>query len=386
MGKDNAKKLRFIVQLSAVFALIIIIILYNLYINEILDQRILGITDLNPYGGWSALKEYMTDSNYEYEGINKSIGLTLAILAISIIGGRFLCGWLCPLGALQDLGAWLRIKLNLPILKTINKGHNPLFLKYPILLSLLIISIFGYGAVIAELSPWRALLNLPRLFSAILVPIFFASMIIPRFFCRYLCPLGAVQTLFSTLSPLTIKVSKSCIGCNRCLKNCPMGIKLSAKEDTISPECIRCMNCIDNCKITKDKSLTLQAGNRVIKTKTYALIMLSLFFSLWFILPKSSSEIGGNIPIANLKDGTYQGEAKGFAARIVTQVKIKDGQLAEINVISHHESKGWYEEVFMVVPREVIRKQKLQVDGISGATKTSKGLIKSIESALQKAK
>lgn len=165
-----------------------------------------------------------------------------------------------------------------------------------------------------------------------------------------------------------------------------MGIKLSAKEDTISPECIRCMNCIDNCKITKDKSLTLQAGNRVIKTKTYALIMLSLFFSLWFILPKSSSEIGGNIPIANLKDGTYQGEAKGFAARIVTQVKIKDGQLAEINVISHHESKGWYEEVFMVVPREVIRKQKLQVDGISGATKTSKGLIKSIESALQKAK
>ena len=386
MGNEKSKKLRFKVQLSVALALIIIIILYNLYINEMLKFKILGITDLNPYGGWSALREYVTDSNYEFEGISKSIALTLAILAISVLGGRFLCGWLCPLGALQDFGAWICIKLNLPRHKNINKGHNPLFIKYPMLLSLLIISILGFGAVIAELSPWRALLNLPRLFSAILVPIFFASMIIPRFFCRYLCPLGAAQTLFSPLSLLTIRINKSCAGCNRCLNNCPMGIKLSAKENTISPECIRCMNCIDNCKITKDKSLTLQAGNRVIKTKTYALIMLSLFFSLWFILPKSSSEIGGNIPIANLKDGTYQGEAKGFAARIVTQVKIKDGQLAEINVISHHESKGWYEEVFMVVPREVIRKQKLQVDGISGATKTSKGLIKSIESALQKAK
>lgn len=397
MKKNESKSLRHKVQLFLALALIIIIILYNLYINEILDFKILSIADLNPYGGWNALREYVTNSSYEFEGINKSIALTIAILAISVLGGRFFCGWLCPLGAIQDLGALLNSKIKVSKHVRINKkGYNPLFIKYPILLTLLFISILGHGAMIAELSPWRALLNLPRLFSAwsemkigfiILLLIFFASMVLHRFFCRYLCPLGAIQTLFGSLSLLTIKVNKNCIGCNGCIKDCPIGIKLSEKESTISPECIRCMNCIDNCKISKDRSLSLQAGNRKIQTKTYTYIMIALFFILWLGLPKlwTNSTIGSNISIASLKDGTYQGEAKGFAGKIITKIIVEDGKITEIEIIDHHESKGWYEEVFMVLPKEIIKKQRLQVDAISGATKTSKGLLKSVENAVKKA-
>jgi uncharacterized protein with FMN-binding domain len=39
----------------------------------------------------------------------------------------------------------------------------------------------------------------------------------------------------------------------------------------------------------------------------------------------------------------------------------------------------------MVLPREIIRTQRLQVDVVSGATKSSKGLIRSIENALKSA-
>ena len=114
--------------------------------------------------------------------------------------------------------------------------------------------------------------------------------------------------------------------------------------------------------------------------------MLVLLFTLWLGLPKvwTGNNFAGNFSTANLKDGIYQGEAKGFAARIISEVAIKNGEIIDIKILDHYESKGWYDEVFMVLPKEIVNKQNLQVDGISGATKTSKGLIRSIEDALKK--
>ena len=165
-----------------------------------------------------------------------------------------------------------------------------------------------------------------------------------------------------------------------------MNIRLSKKDDSVSPECIRCMNCVGRCAISNDKSLTLKANTKKMKTKSYAALMLSLFFIIWLGLPKlwTNSSLISNISVVNLKNGTYRGEAKGFAARIITEVKVENG-IKEISIIDHHESKGWYDEVFLKLPKEIIKKQNLEVDAISGATKTSKGLIRSIENALKKA-
>lgn len=397
MKKNESKSLRQRVQLFLALALIAIIILYNLYINEILNFKILSIADLNPYGGWNALREYVTDSSYEFEGINKSIALTIAILAIAVLGGRFFCGWLCPLGAIQDLGSWLSSKIKVSKhVKIDKKGYNPFFIKYPILLSLLLISILGYGAVIAELSPWRALLNLPRLFSAwaemkigfiILAFVFLASMFLPRFFCRYLCPLGAAQSLFSSLSLTSLKHSKTCPSCNKCLEECPVGLKFSKESDRISPECIRCLNCVEQCKITDESRVYLSLFNKKVTKISYFVLMLIIFAALWIGMPKLwvGNSYGNNILLGTLKDGTYQGEAKGFAGKIITKIIVEDGKITEIEIIDHHESKGWYDEVFMVIPKEIIRKQSLEVDAISGATKTSKGLINSLGNAVKKA-
>lgn len=426
MANNNDKKIRQKVQMVFALAFLATIILYNLYIKEILSFKVLGIADLNPYGAWSTLKDWVIDSNFEFDGINRSIALTVATLSICVLGGRFLCGWICPLGTFQDFGNF--IGGTMPFKKAVNTIRNsfgtsvmhnehsaasstkhrtkvnetfPHWAKvipfsFIVLITLLLLSILGFGAKIAELSPWRALLNLPRLFTAwseirigviILLLVFLLSIIIPRFFCRFLCPFGAIQTLFSSFSLCTIKKGEECTSCNACLKDCPMGIKPNVKEDSVSPECIRCMNCVDNCVISKDRSLALRVGNKKAQTKTYAFFMIAAFILIWLGLPKlrTAGAIGSNISTANLKDGVYRGEAKGFAARIVSEVKINNGNVIEINVIDHHESKGWYDEVFMVLPREIIKKQSLEVDAISGATKTSKGLIRSIESALKKA-
>lgn len=397
MKNNSIKYLRSIVQASIFLILILIIVLYNLYISKIINFKIIGIGDLNPYGGWSTLRESLTNSSYVFQGINKSMSLSIALLTMAIIGGRFFCGWICPLGAFQDFAAYLGSKVKIVKYKySHNKGFNPLLFKYIVLLILLMVSVLGYGALGAELSPWRALLNLPKLPSAwaeikigfiILAGVFLISMFISRFFCRYLCPLGAIQTLFSSLSTLSLKHSSNCTKCNICLNECPVGLKFTKESDIISPECIRCLNCVEKCKVSNESRVYLSLFNKKVSKISYILLMLILFVFLWIGLPKlwGESSYSSSIYLGNLKDGTYQGEAKGFAGKIITEVKIENRKIVEIKVIEHNESKGWYEEVYIALPKEIIKNQNPKVDGISGATKTSNGFIKSIENALKKA-
>jgi polyferredoxin len=316
---------------------------------------------------------------------------------MAILGGRFFCGWLCPLGAIQDIVAWFGGKIKTPKYKGLSiKGFNPLLLKYPVLLLILLTSIFGYGAMLAGLSPWRALQNFPKITSSwgemrlgfiILGGTLLASLFLSRFFCRYLCPLGAAQALLGSISFFSLKYNKSCDSCNSCMDRCPVGIKLSSTNDTISPECIRCLNCIGECKVYKGNRIQLKAANKNFSIITYATVMLVIFIVIWLGMPKlwDGNSYSGNILQEILTDGTYQGEAKGFAGEIITEISIKEGKITNIEVIEHQESKGWYEEAFMALTREIIEKQKLSIDGISGATKTSVGLIKSIERAIKKA-
>jgi len=362
MSKIKTRLLRTLVQASVFLVLIIIIAVYNLYIYEIINIKLLSIGDLNPYGGWNAIREFATDSSYVFEGISNSMALTIALITMGLIGGRYFCGWLCPLGALQDLSAWFGAKYKDPKYKDSGKNKfNPVIIKYPVLLSIILISILGYGAGIANLSPWRALLSLPKITSAwsemkigfiILSGIFLVSLFLSRFFCRYLCPLGAAQALFSSFSLLSMKHDKGCTGCNKCLIDCPVDIKLSSGNNTISPECIRCMNCIEACTTGNSNGIHLIFRNRNVSVKAYIILMLILLTVVWLGLPTfwNGSQGGGYIIPNTLKDGTYQGEAKGFAGKIITEVYVTEGKITDIKVIKHQESKGWYEEVFMILP------------------------------------
>ena len=396
MKDIGIKSLRRLVQAVVLLALFAVIFLYDLYTKEIVDFRLLGIGDLNPYGGWSNLHELATDSSYVFEGISRSMALTIALVLLSIMGGRFFCGWLCPLGNLQDFSSWLGRKIGVPRYKGLPSRYFELFfVKYPMLLGILLISIIGYGAVLAGVSPWRAMLSLPKAADLwgemkagflILAVILLASIFLSRAFCRYLCPLGAVQSLFSSLSPLALEQGKDCGRCNSCMKDCPVGIRLSAGTDTVSPECIRCMECV-SCRRDKAKGLGLRMRNREVPVIPYVVMMLALFIAIWLGLPQlwRVNTAAGGIVLGALKDGTYQGEAKGFAGKITTEVVVEAGRITGIEVISHQESKGWYEEVYTRLPKKIMEKQRLQADGISGATKTSRGLVKSIENALKKA-
>ena len=183
--------------------------------------------------------------------------LALALVVLSALAlGRIFCGWVCPIGTIQDALAGLMRRLVgrggvLP-LRLPKKVDRPLrYLKYLVLGWVLWASISAVVPPLAPFCPFRTLfeLNLGSLLS-LGVALTFAglSLIVERFWCRYLCPLGALLVLFNRLSPLRPRVNaERCVACGRCEAACPAGID-PVKDGTDHPECVRCYACVESCR------------------------------------------------------------------------------------------------------------------------------------------
>lgn len=181
--------------------------------------------------------------------------------------GRFVCGWLCPFGLVQDLlhkVPWFRKRKKLPF-------HNVLkYLKYVVLLALVLVgSLFlftGFAKIPAFckfLCPSGMLFGAIQLVSmngdlqaqigglffwklGILLGIVVLSMKVYRPFCQYLCPLGAIYGWFNCFSLVQVKwEQEKCTSCMACKRACP--VDLSPEEISVSSECIRCGKCVDAC-------------------------------------------------------------------------------------------------------------------------------------------
>lgn len=96
---------------------------------------------------------------------------------------------------------------------------------------------------------------------------------------------------------------------------------------------------------------------------------------------KESSKVSNG----KYKDGTYQGTASGYAEKLNVEVKVFNGEISKIDIVSHNESPGFYEKAFELVPSEIIKKQSTNVDAASGATYSSKGIINAVNDALKEA-
>jgi uncharacterized protein with FMN-binding domain len=84
-----------------------------------------------------------------------------------------------------------------------------------------------------------------------------------------------------------------------------------------------------------------------------------------------------------LKDGTFEGTARGHNAPLKVKVTIKDGKIKEIIVLEHKETPGISDAAFKQVIPAMIEKQSVEVDAVAGASVTSKALMEAVKNALK---
>jgi len=88
-----------------------------------------------------------------------------------------------------------------------------------------------------------------------------------------------------------------------------------------------------------------------------------------------------DISPASVRDGTYEGEQKSGLVTARVEVVVKDGAVTSVKILEHRHGPGHGADA--IVDR-VIAAQSLKVDAVSGATSSSKVMLKAIETALEK--
>ncbi len=182
--------------------------------------------------------------------------------------GRFVCGFLCPFGLIQDL------IYKIPFVKKIRRLPGEKALRY-LRFVFLAVFVLLLPAFIADFTglgqPWfckwicpvgtleggipLVLLNsamreaagfIFRFKLIILLITLFSAVIIYRPFCRYVCPLGAIYGIFNKISFYRFTIdSTKCTGCGACQKTCKLDIPVWQNPN--SADCIRCGDCKTAC-------------------------------------------------------------------------------------------------------------------------------------------
>ncbi len=86
-----------------------------------------------------------------------------------------------------------------------------------------------------------------------------------------------------------------------------------------------------------------------------------------------------SVDLTKVPDGTYEGSCKTLLVSVDIKVIVKDHQIKEIELVSHDNGKGAPAEV---IPDRIVEAQSLDVDVVSGATSSSKVILKAVENAL----
>ncbi len=186
------------------------------------------------------------------------------LMLFGLLLGRVICGFLCPFGFIQELMykipsrklkkskityylSYLKYVIlgifvvAIPLYFILTSGESvPAFCKYicpagTLEAGIPLVTKNGYlQEIIGNIFYWKI---------AVLVLTLVSVIFIFRAFCRFICPLGAIYSLFSKISLFGITVNyEKCTHCNKCVNSCLMDVKKVGDH-----ECIHCGECKGVC-------------------------------------------------------------------------------------------------------------------------------------------
>ncbi len=234
--------------------------------------------------------EQMTESScYYLSHLNELFELPLKSILIfvsstivfTLVLGRAICGFLCPMGLIQDIMDKIRQKTKTEGLTMNEKMYDALT---PIKWAMLVIFVglcfmggnFCNFCPAVAVSPILAGMSTSLYISGFLmVLVLMGGFFKRRAFCS-ICPLGTIMGFFYHISPFRIKKDcQSCTECGACYEACPMGIKMiyteREKTDVTHANCIMCGECVRCCP--EDNALSLTFAGKKLYTSSREKIM-----------------------------------------------------------------------------------------------------------------
>lgn len=87
--------------------------------------------------------------------------------------------------------------------------------------------------------------------------------------------------------------------------------------------------------------------------------------------------------VAVYSDGTYEGEGKGYSGKLKVEVTVSGGKIAEIDITETSDDQAYLGLASQLID-EIIEKQSTdEIDTVSGATFSSRGLLEAVSDALE---
>ena len=288
-----------------------------------------------PFGGAATLGRLITGGVFIPRTGAENLYTLAAALGGTLLFGALFCGWLCPLGSVQDwvLRAGEKLKLNgkkkiiahffsriSPKLRRTLNSFTAVFpyFRFAVLGLILFATYRSFNLVFSHIDPFYALFHiwtgtaLP-LSMAVLGGVLVLSLFIRRPWCRWMCPFGAVLGLAGKIAPFAIRRnSELCIGCKACDRACPSGIKISEPDKIADSRCSRCLECIESCPVPGALLFSSPGtGKRAVLSPARAAVsaaVLLLSFFIPFAAEKVSAALQPRTEVAFIRTLYSSGE------------------------------------------------------------------------------
>ncbi|GFR34535.1 4Fe-4S binding protein [Thermobrachium celere] len=221
---------------------------------------------LCPFGGVVSIYKFATEGSFVQKIHESSFVMLGIVIFLSILFGPVFCGWICPLGSVQEWLGRLGKKIfgrryNNFIPQKLDKRLR--YLRYFTFAWIVYVIAKTGKLLFNNVDPYYALFNfwtgeVTIQAIIVLIVVLVSSLFIERPWCKYLCPLGGFLGLFNFLSILKIRRNKNtCISCKACDMVCPMNIVVSDKDVIKNHQCIRCLKCTSEVSCPVENTVVL---------------------------------------------------------------------------------------------------------------------------------
>jgi len=170
-----------------------------------------------------------------------ALGFALFIV-LTFVFGRIFCGYLCPIGAVQELAYRLPTKKLRISRKAVPMAFHlaffAAFIVLGVVFSVEVLAYFGFRQFFH--------LNVTSVFFYVFLGLLALSVFVYRPFCRLFCPYGVLLSLVSIKGLFKLRRNDDCIDCKLCGDNCPTN---EAGRYDLRQECYMCNRCRDICPV-----------------------------------------------------------------------------------------------------------------------------------------